>query len=139
MRSASDNGLWVVQNPRSNRGNGVGYPSALDSARKIALGTDGFPSRMSDEVVALREEAIAHGESEHEVERRIAGGSSLIRELFGQIDDEVVQIDGRLVSMKVGTRPVVTDGRLVAADIEEIRARASEAAAQLWKRMAVVP
>ena len=39
VRRVADAGCWLVQNPRSNRGNRVGYPSALRHSEKVALGT----------------------------------------------------------------------------------------------------
>jgi cytosine/adenosine deaminase-related metal-dependent hydrolase len=49
VRRAADAGCWFVQNPRSNRGNGVGYPRALVASPRVALGTDGYPSDMLEE------------------------------------------------------------------------------------------
>ncbi len=39
----------------------------------------------------------------------------------------------------MGGRTVVENGRLVAGDIDAIRAQAREAAPALWKRMAAYP
>ena len=39
-------GLWLVQNPRSNEGNRVGFPRALAASPNVALGTDGYPADM---------------------------------------------------------------------------------------------
>lgn len=60
VRRCAERGLWLVQNPRSNRGNRVGYPRALAASDRVALGTDGYPSDMVAEVAALREEARAN-------------------------------------------------------------------------------
>ena len=46
-------GCWLVQNPRSNQGNRVGYPAALRASARVALGTDGYPSDMAAERRAL--------------------------------------------------------------------------------------
>ena len=62
VRAAAAHDLWLVQNPRSNRGNRVGYPGHLKESRRVALGTDGYPARMADEARALFEEATAHGD-----------------------------------------------------------------------------
>lgn len=138
MKRTSAAGLWVVQNPRSNRGNGVGYPSALVHARNVALGTDGYPANMDDEEHALCEEAAEHGEDLHEVRRRINGGWRLVSERFGlsgTMPDTAVRVEEWLESLRVGDREVVRDGRLVDGDIDEIRAHAREQAERLWKRM----
>ena len=37
VRRAAEAGIWLVQNPRSNRGNEVGYPSALVASSRVAL------------------------------------------------------------------------------------------------------
>jgi cytosine/adenosine deaminase-related metal-dependent hydrolase len=138
MKRASAAGLWVVQNPRSNRGNGVGYPSALVHMRNVALGTDGYPANMDDEEAALCEEAVTQGEDAAEVRRRIAGGWRLVREHFRLSEESVDRahrVEEWLESLSVGDRVVVKDGRLVGGDIDEIRAHAKEQAARLWKRM----
>lgn len=138
MRRVSARGLWVVQNPRSNRGNGVGYPIALAHAADVALGTDGYPANMDDEEEALCEEAAEHGEMLPEIRRRIEGGWRLVRERFrlsAGVRDEAVRVEEWLEKLKVGDRVVVADGRLTGGDIEEIRAHAREQATRLWKRM----
>lgn len=134
VRIANEAGLWLVQNPRSNRGNRVGYPHAIHFAEKVALGTDGYPARMREEQAALRSDAIVHGDSNFE--QRAAGGHRLARELFGDHSSDAKWHGERLLSLTVGRREVVHDGRLMTADIDEIRAHAAEQAARLWKRMA---
>lgn len=76
VREAENRGCWLVQNPRSNRANGVGYASVLRASSRVALGTDGFPSRIDDEVDVIR-----HCESPDVVVRRLAAGDELAREL----------------------------------------------------------
>jgi len=44
---------WLIQNPRSNLNNRVGYPVALGTSRRVALGTDGYPADMTAEMEAL--------------------------------------------------------------------------------------
>ena len=106
VRHADRIGCWLVQNPRSNRANGVGYPSALRFSSRVALGTDGFPSNMSDEVEAIRlREPAAF------VARRIAAGEALATEL--------------------GLR----GGQATAFDINIIRAEAARQAEKLWEQM----
>jgi cytosine/adenosine deaminase-related metal-dependent hydrolase len=84
VRKADDAGLWLVQNPRSNEGNGVGYPRALGESARVAIGTDGYPADMPTEHAALERAERAHRDAEHaHVRARIEGGARLARELFG--------------------------------------------------------
>lgn len=138
IKRASATGLWLVQNPRSNRGNGVGYPSSLVHARNAAVGTDGYPANMDDEEEVLCEEAAEHGETLPEIRRRIEGGWRLVRERFrlsADVIDTAVRVEEWLETLTVGDRVVVADGRLTGGDVEEIRAHAREQASRLWKRM----
>ncbi|MGK2858565.1 MAG: amidohydrolase family protein [Thermoanaerobaculia bacterium] len=138
VKEASDAGLWLVQNPRSNKGNGVGYPRSLLHSDRVALGTDGYPATMHDEIAALLDEAPFQGDRPATVLRRIDAGYELVNELFRLPDDSrdaAEWEDGALVSMRVADREVVRDGRLVAGDIDSIRAEAAEQAAKLWERM----
>jgi cytosine/adenosine deaminase-related metal-dependent hydrolase len=118
VRNAGTLGCWIVQNPRSNRHNKVGYPRALAESTRVALGTDGFVSDMREEMSVLLEEALAHGEDAGVVGRRAAGGQALVAELCGFTA-------GRAAA------PAISDEMM-----DEIRADAREAAAILWKRMA---
>ena len=52
-REGRDAGCWLVQNPRSNRNNRVGYLRGLRATSRVALGTDGFASDMPEEARAL--------------------------------------------------------------------------------------
>lgn len=106
VREAEDFGCWLVQNPRSNRANGVGYATALRVSSRVALGTDGFPSSLSAEADELREL-----ESKEVIARRLAAGRELAKE-----------------SGLCGREPR-------AFDIEAIRAEAAAEAKRLWKRM----
>lgn len=132
VRACAERGLWLVQNPRSNHVNGVGYPRALGASERVALGTDGFPADMLEEASWLVAEAAAHGEDPAVAGRRLAAGADIARERFGDLDGDAV---GR-GELLVGGRVVVQDGRLVTDDIERIRARAQEAAQRLWRSMA---
>lgn len=148
VRLAADHGLWLVQNPRSNRGNRVGYPAALAASGRVALGTDGYPSRMEEEVAALREEATAHGEPRDAVERRVSAGWSLLAERFGErfvplepgAAADAVALDSEGIRhLLVAGRPVVTDGRLLTGDLDAIRAEAAREAERLAARMRALP
>jgi cytosine/adenosine deaminase-related metal-dependent hydrolase len=118
VRKADALGCWIVQNPRSNRHNKVGYPRALAESARVALGTDGFVSDMREEMSVLSEDALAHGEDADVVGRRAAGGQALVAELCGFTVDRPAA-------------PKISDEMMY-----EIRAQAREAAAILWKRMA---
>ncbi len=138
-----------MQNPRSNRGNRVGYPKALDESRRVALGTDGYPADMAAEAAALREEAREHAEREDAVERRLQGAHALVGELFAatfapladgnSADAAVFEEHGGVRHVVVGGRLVVRDGELLSADLGAIRAEAAEEAAKLWERMRRLP
>jgi cytosine/adenosine deaminase-related metal-dependent hydrolase len=78
VRAADDMRLWIVQNPRSNRANGVGYPRALAAAWRVPLGTDGFPSDLQAEARALCD--AGDGDL---IGRRRDAGEQLVREIFG--------------------------------------------------------
>jgi cytosine/adenosine deaminase-related metal-dependent hydrolase len=137
-------GCWLVQNPRSNRGNEVGYPKHLAASQHVALGTDGYPSDLPAEIIALDSEAGQHGDDKTAVSKRAAAGRDLIGELFG-ITLDIERPGGRPDVVVVGGEGVrhvlvdghvrVRDGRLVDHDIERIRSDAAEAADRLWERM----
>lgn len=101
---------WLVQNPRSNRANGVGYASILRVSSRVALGTDGFPSDMNAEADALEETAEIRA-------RRVAAGEALAAEIFGAAGEDA-------------RRHTPID-----IDIEKIRAEAAMEAERLWERM----
>jgi cytosine/adenosine deaminase-related metal-dependent hydrolase len=142
IRRAADRQVWIVQNPRSNRGNGVGYPPALAESDRVALGTDGYPARMDEEWEVLREEAARHGDRADAVESRIRAGHALVAERFGDVyatepvATDVATFDGTsLRALSVDGRVVVENGRLVTADADAIRAEAARIAPRLWARM----
>lgn len=148
VRRSADAGLWLVQNPRSNRGNGVGYPKALAESPRVGLGTDGYPARMEQEAEVLRAEAATHGDDPAAVARRPETAYALLAELFGlpfsplapgaAADVVARDEDGGARHVVVGGRPVVEDGHLATADLDEIRAEARRQAPRLWERMRVL-
>jgi cytosine/adenosine deaminase-related metal-dependent hydrolase len=147
VRAIAGGDRWIVQNPRSNRGNGVGYPAALGESDRVAVGTDGYPARMEDEERVLRAEAAEHGEAESVVEARARGGLRLGAERFdlqlapltpGGAADFIVRDNARVRHVGVAGRIVVRDGSLMTADLEEIHAHATEQAVRLWDRMSSV-
>lgn len=76
--------LWLVHNPRSNANNRVGYAGALTASSRVALGTDGFPADMEEELMIARDEATAHGDVLAAVEARLGTGRALAAEIFGE-------------------------------------------------------
>ncbi|HVP40206.1 MAG TPA: amidohydrolase family protein [Candidatus Saccharimonadales bacterium] len=146
VRGAGQLDCWLVQNPRSNEGNRVGYPKALVHSRKVALGTDGWNANMPEERAALlRLSAEQQPDAPaDQVGRRLEAGRTLVAQLFpgadGPAKDEILieAHDGApdtVHRVTVAGRTVVKDGRLLTADLEEIRAHAREQAERLWKRM----
>jgi len=152
VRLAESRGLWLVQNPRSNEGNRVGYAFALWVSGKVALGTDGWEADMPKEFAAL--ERLAAGSVHEEIDaaaRRLVTGRVLAGELFadapggaGPETDSVSYAPGedgappRVNRVVVAGKVVVDQGRLVRGDIEQLRAEAREEAKKLWPRMAAL-
>jgi cytosine/adenosine deaminase-related metal-dependent hydrolase len=133
VRTCGERGLWLVQNPRSNKGNGVGYPNALVHSSLVALGTDGYPADMRAEREALLAEAREHGDRPVKVAPRLEAGHALLAERFGPAADATAEaVTGKVI---MAGRSVVRDGILQTGDMDEIRARAREQADLLWKRM----
>ncbi len=138
---AADRGLWLVQNPRSNQGNGVGYPGALRYSASVALGTDGYPADMMEEERILTRVATANGDDLEAAGRRAAAATDLAVELLGPgVREDRVERDGRGVRrVEIEGRTLVDEGRLLTADLEEIRADARRRAEDLWARMRDLP
>lgn len=145
VRRADECGCWLVQNPRSNRGNRVGYPHALKASARVALGTDGYPSDMCAEFRALMEIA---SDNPRAAAARLLGSQALASECLGLAFDPPpadaldkpmgfawTTRDACVRRLAVEGRPVLEDGRLLTADIDEIRAEARQEAARLWQRM----
>ncbi|MBW2463031.1 MAG: amidohydrolase family protein, partial [Deltaproteobacteria bacterium] len=146
VRRADEAGHWFVQNPRSNEGNRVGYAATLAASEHVALGTDGYPANMGDELAALARLAGANDDPIDTGGRRSRAdaGRALAEQLWGQpMSEDVVQDDDgsapgkivQVVQVVVDGTAVVEDGKLVRADLEEIRADAKAQAAPLWERM----
>ncbi len=147
VRTAEAQGLWLVQNPRSNEGNRVGYASSLWASARVALGTDGWEADMPKEAAALTR--LSAGGIPEEVQaaaRRPENGRALVAERFadapagtGPESDVVVLGEaGTVERVVVAGQVVVEAGKLVHADIEELRAKAREEAPRLWQRMAAL-
>jgi len=136
VRRCAALGLWLVNNPRSNRDSGVGYARELRHSAKVALGTDGYPADLRAERQALLQEAKRHGESPVRVVKRLDGGQTLVTERFAPAAD--VDASVATGSASVAGREVVRDGVLLSGDIAEIRAQARAQAERLWARMAAL-
>ncbi|WP_316977002.1 amidohydrolase family protein [Shumkonia mesophila] len=145
VKAAEAASCWLVQNPRSNEGNGVGYASSLASSRHVALGTDGWNADMEEEERVLFRLAERHGDTG--ATGRLAAGQTLIAERFGFTasglqpgapGDVVVREDGRVRQVVIDGHVVVRDGKLARDDIGAIEAEARQQATRLWDRMAVL-
>jgi cytosine/adenosine deaminase-related metal-dependent hydrolase len=149
VKKADELGLWLVQNPRSNEGNRVGYPHALGASRRVAVGTDGYPADMDVEHAALARIAAVHRElmpGDERLRARREGGFLLAGERFpgevfqppilpGSVADIIVSEEAHPRHVIVAGRVIVEGGRLLTGDLEAIRAEAREQAARLWSRM----
>lgn len=149
VRSTAAQSLWLVQNPRSNQGNRVGYPRALWASGRVALGTDGYPADMRAELAALQQAAAAHRECERggtdRLDGRLDAGRRLAAERFGcGLEGDTVTLEpgpvasARVCRVTVDGQAVVEAGRLVHGDLGEIRAHAHEEARRLRQRMEVL-
>ncbi len=143
VESVASCGCWLVQNPRSNEQNRVGYPAALGASALVALGTDGFASDMQAERDEGTRLAVARGETREAVAGRLEAGERLAAERFGWRDDavEVSRADAasRVDRLLVAGRVVVDNGRLVTGDWDTIRAEAAEQGKRLSARMNDLP
>jgi cytosine/adenosine deaminase-related metal-dependent hydrolase len=108
--------VWLVQNPRSNRGNRVGYPAALGASSRVALGTDGYRADMAEEARALEELAPEHGEDAAVAADRLAGSARLFARIFAG-------------------DPPPPPAAALPETVTAIRAEAEAAAPRLWERM----
>jgi putative selenium metabolism protein SsnA len=79
-------GAWMVHNPRSNMNNRVGYAPLKWFGRRSALGTDGFPSDMFEE---MKIGYFRNVDSESRTEfshlpAMLQNGNTLVSEFFGR-------------------------------------------------------
>lgn len=138
----------VVHNPRSNMNNSVGYARPASRANKVVLGTDGIGADMLDEArlafARLREDDL--GASPELPWEWLAGGADLVPAV--RRDSVVWSAPGagdpwfgaystgmRPEQVRIEGRTVVENGRAEGFDMDEIRAKAREAAAQLHARL----
>ncbi|RKY20104.1 MAG: amidohydrolase [Planctomycetota bacterium] len=131
VTTLDDAGCWLVQNPRSNLGNGVGYPAHLSQSAHVALGTDGYPADMDAELAVLNEQAQAHGEDPARAALRRERGHALLDALLPGV--EAVREPQRTL---IAGRVVLDGGRLPQLDLDALRVEAQAQATLLWERMA---
>ncbi len=79
-----DNRCWLVHNPRSNMNNSVGYAPVSDFGERSALGTDGFPADMFEEVKFgyFKSRDASSKLSPNDVARLVQSGHNLCSEIF---------------------------------------------------------
>jgi cytosine/adenosine deaminase-related metal-dependent hydrolase len=150
VRRVADAGAWIVQNPRSNRGNRVGYGTALACSPRVALGTDGYPADMREELRVAVEAGAAHGDGPDVGAARLARGEALAAELLGLSPAPAITAVGRrtgwvdrararcLSRLVVDGRTIIERGQLLTADLDAIREDARREAARLWRRLSEV-
>ena len=132
---ANELAVWTVQNPRSNHGNRVGYPTRIRGCLRVGIGTDGYPSIREEERRMLIDQSLKQGDSPAAV-MRLENGREMIRRWFdvGE-EDRVARADGRVRDVDVAGRAIVRDGRLIGCDLATLRADAERSAVTLWERM----
>ena len=138
----------IVHNPRSNMNNSVGYGAPTRWSNDVVLGTDGIGADMLEEArlayVRLREYDLL--ETPDTVWKWLDNGSQLFPEVkndtvtwsYDNVDSgwHVVFTPGvRCLDVDIDGKPVVRDGKPLHFDIEEIRAKASEASKRLHKSL----
>ncbi|MBS0658937.1 MAG: amidohydrolase family protein [Verrucomicrobia bacterium] len=140
VERCAERGLWLVQNPRSNAHNGVGWARTLVASPRVALGTDGFRADMAEEAAAFGAEALAHGDDPRRARALVDGGRALAAAVFGGLEgDRVVRVGDHVVEVDVAGAPVVRGGTLVRASLASIEAEARREAPRLFRRMEEIP
>ena len=138
----------IVHNPRSNMNNAVGYARPAKWTNRVVLGTDGIGADMLDEA---RLAYVRHREDDLSATPETAwtwlsNGEELVPEVR---NDRVVWNYDHLESawhlaftpgvhpleVWVDGRQLVSAGRPVHFDLEEVRAKSAEAAARLHARL----
>lgn len=136
VKSAAEANFWLVQNPRSNQGNRVGYPANLSAGSLVALGTDGYPADMPAENEILSALSRGRGGAEADAAtHRLGAGRRLVAERFGDVSDWIVIGKKGVRHVIVEGRLVVRNGDLLTGNVDEIRAEAQQEAELLWQRM----
>lgn len=138
----------IVHNPRSNMNNAVGYARPTKWTNRIVLGTDGIGSDM------LEEARLAYVKAKEDDLSATPDTPwmwlSNAEELFPEVAQDEVDWSYdhmesawhcaftpgiRATNVRIGGTVVVSDGVPVTFDIDEIRAKAAEAARKLHERL----
>lgn len=146
VRDADRHGIWLLHNPRSNANNRVGYARSLAASPHVALGTDGFPADLREELFQLERIAAAEGDTAGNavLRHRLVASRELMATRFAgmSLDNDTIELAPSPTGgaptadrVTVAGRVVVERGHLVNSDIEQLRAEAREAAPALWRRM----
>lgn len=150
VKAAVAAGAWIVHNPRSNAGNKVGCAHLTAAFGSVALGTDGYPGDMLEEMAGWARIAEKDPSSEKPDARRLAAGQKLAGERFGArfappaagAAADLVVLEPPVGEGKAKIRHVVVDGRvvvknrtLVSGDLDVIRGEAAVEAQRIWKRL----
>ncbi len=144
-----DHGLsgTVVHNPRSNMNNGVGYARPSRFSNPIALGTDGIGSDMLDEfrIAFVKAREVDVTTTPDEAWGWLGAGWDLFPEARNDVVTWTYDVmdPWRLAyTTAVGPLEVEVDGEVLFAngeptrvDANEIKAKASEAAAKLFAKL----
>jgi len=139
----------IAHNPRSNMNNGVGYAVPGERANDIVLGTDGIGADMLEEMrlayVALRAHDVS--QSPETVWSWLENGFSFFPECRGDVVEwNYDHVDSPWhVAFTPGIRAInvtsadgerlLVDGRPTRVDIDEVRAKAAEAARRLFAKL----
>jgi cytosine/adenosine deaminase-related metal-dependent hydrolase len=135
VREVDGLGCWLVQNPRSNHHNQVGFATVLDQAARVALGTDGFPADMPTELRALADTAPAGDDRARDGSRtaRLDNGWKLVTNLFPDLDAPDRGRGGPR-HFEVGRASLPVSG-VPDTVFDSVVEEARREAARLWKRI----
>jgi cytosine/adenosine deaminase-related metal-dependent hydrolase len=138
-------GGWIAHNPRSNMNNAVGYAAPARRANPVALGTDGIGADMLEEFrlayVRHREDDVlatpdvAWSWLEHGYDLVPEARADRVTWSYEPIEPwHVAFTPGiRALDVDIDGRPVLRAGRPTRVDPVEVRARAAEQAARLFR------
>ena len=83
---------WLVHNPRSNMNNRVGYAPVHQFGERAALGTDGFPADMLEEVKFGFFKRMDSGVSQSvDMTKFLSSGQNMVSEIFGKPFDTLAK------------------------------------------------
>jgi cytosine/adenosine deaminase-related metal-dependent hydrolase len=138
----------IAHNPRSNMNNAVGYARPARFGNRVVLGTDGIGADMLEEFrlayARLREDDVVA--TPEQPWSWLENGYDLVPEArndrvtwsYDQVEDPwraAFTTDVRPLEVVVDGEVVLKDGYATRVDAAEVRARAAEQAARLFKRL----